>query len=537
MPSEVTLKVFAYNVQMRDQVFTLKYYNKERAKLIAEFLARSDYDVLIFSEAFDNGAREEMNKILMRTFPQRTAVVGNDDDLSILQTLGLSTVLGGLLGLAVGGIAIWTTGRPKSDGGVYIMSRWPILLQGQIIYRNSTAEDRLGRKGVSWALIDKQGFHFNVFGTHTQADDRHYVTRVRQLEEFQLMYRTVAPHWQPALLGGDLNVDYCFDQDNCQNRPPDDPDDPDDPGDRGDDRDGPGGGPRRALAGVSRNLPGAAPAVGQSSAAARDCCSSRERGEMLNRLRASLPQGLSKYTYTSDYRNDMKKRGGGEPGLNDTLDYVLHSTELDDLLHAANRKPSPMRPQPVRSSLETVRPRGVFSSVSLRGGPQLDTRERDLSDHYGVLGTYTFRLTREDSHRFTGTWKCVEFNGRPDTHNHRLTFTPLGMQVLDDFDGKQTKARVHQFYTGKEYNGKIVIKNVPEGEHVLYDYTFSKKPEFDRHFIPGDIHLPGGRRVTQTRPRPMNALLLRSAQRSALYAFEQWPPVDVRDDFRSGGPV
>ncbi|HEY0169842.1 MAG TPA: sphingomyelin phosphodiesterase [Pyrinomonadaceae bacterium] len=535
MPSEVTLKILAYNVQMLDQLFRYEYHNKERAKLIANILVRSDYDVLIFSEAFDNGAREEMNKILMRTFTQRTAVVGNDDDININQVLAASFVAGGLIGAAVAGIVVWTTGRPRSDGGVFIVSRWPILLQGQIVYRNSASEDRLGRKGVSWALIDKQGFHFNVFGTHTQADDKHYVTRVRQLEQFQLMYRTVAPNWQPALLGGDLNVDYCFDQDNCQNRPPDVPDDPED---RGDGRDGPGGdGPRRALAGASRNPPEAAPAVGQSSAAARDCCSSRERGEMLNRLRASPPQDLTKYTYTRDYRNDLKKRGGGDPGLNHTLDYVLHSTELDTVLHAANRRPSPLRPQPIRSSLEIVRPRGVFSSVSLSGGPKLDTRERDLSDHYGVLGTYTFRLTREDSHLFTGTWKCVEFNGGPDTHNHRLTFTPFGMQVLDDFDGRQTKARVHQFYTGKEFNGKIVIKNASGEEHVLYDYTFSKRPEFDRHFIPGVIQLPGGRRETQTRPRPKNALLLRSAQRSALYAFEQWPPVDVRDDFRSGGPV
>jgi len=81
MASEITVKVFAYNVAMLDQ-FIIRahgFKNNACAKVIANLLARSDNDVIIFSEAFDNGARQDMIKILQPTFPQRTAIVGNDD--------------------------------------------------------------------------------------------------------------------------------------------------------------------------------------------------------------------------------------------------------------------------------------------------------------------------------------------------------------------------------------------------------------------------------------------------------------------------
>ncbi|HEX8355049.1 MAG TPA: sphingomyelin phosphodiesterase [Pyrinomonadaceae bacterium] len=520
MPSEVTLKVLAYNVQMLDQAFWLHHHNTERAGLIGDILARSDYDVIIFSEAFDNKAREELIKRLQKTFPQRTAIVGNDDDINASQLLVASFVLGGLVGVLIGGLLGWATGRPKSDGGVFIVSRWPIVLQGQIVYRNSASEDRMGRKGVSWALINKQGFHFNVFGTHTQADKEHAWIRQLQFDQVRMMYGSAAPNWQPVLVGGDLNVDFCFERDRCAPVPPPvvDPDPPE-RGDR----------PGRVGQKAARDLAGAVVAGGQAGAPAEGCCHPNERDEMLRRLGSAMPRELSKYTYTRDRKNDLHDpKGDKDLKMNETLDYVVHSNALDHVLHPANPRPSPLRPQPLRSSLETVKYRA-----------RVDGRERDLSDHFGVVGTYTFPFVREDSNLFTGTWRCVKLDGQPDTRNHRMTVSPFGKQVLNELDGKTQHAQVHKLYPGKEsYKGKILFKNTPGDKYELFDYTFNENPEFaKKYFIPSDIEMPRRRRVTQTRPRPKNELLLRNAQRSLLYAFEGWPTAEVYDDSGPGGPV
>ena len=533
MPPEVTLKVFAYNVQMLDQVFTFDYHNTERAKLIGDILARSDYDVIIFSEAFDNGARQEMIKRLQKTFPARTAVVGNDDDIGIHEVVGAGFLTGGiaggavlgplgalggaLLGALVGGLFTWFSGTPKSDGGIFIVSRWPIQLQGQIIYKKSASEDRLGRKGVSWALINKEGFYFNVFGTHTQADKQYASIRGTQFDQIRVMYEALAPNWHPALIGGDLNVDFCFERDRCPANPPDDDGDDDGDDGGGPDRPGGGGGPIRPLPRMARDLSEVTRAGGQALATAGGCCTPNERDEMLRRLGAALPGDLSKYTYSRDRSNDLKNPGGEGPGLGSTLDYVLHVNEP---------RQKPLRPQPRRASLATVRLRGVVKG-----------RERDLSDHFGVLGTYTYPFVREDSNNFTGTWRCVKFNNQPDTHGHRLTFAPFGKQVLDVFDGKKRYTYIHQLYPGKENTGRIIFRVLPAGNFVEYEYTFNSNEDFLQYFIPSEIELPRRRRTRQTRPRPKNELFLRNAQRSMLYAFESWPPVEVQDDFRPGGPV
>jgi hypothetical protein len=529
----VTLKIFAYNVQQLDQLPNLKYYNQERAKQIANALAASDYDVLIFSEAFDNDARKVMTRILQPVFPYRTAVVGNDDDISAQTLLKGGALLGALVGaiaapwaVSVGalvgflgsGALGFITGRPRSDGGVFMMSRWPVQFQGQRIYRNKAEEDRFGRKGVSWAMFNKLGFYFNVFGTHTQADGEHARIRRLQFDEITAMYAALAPNWQPSLIGGDLNVDYCFDRDRCQGGPPDGPDGPDGP-------DSPGGGkgggvldpdgrvrrppPRAAVEAASVARAGVGPA-----AAAGGCCDQQERVNMLARLGASPPADLSKFTYTQDAGNDLKQPGG-QGGSNVTLDYVLHVT--------APGRP-PLRPQPRRSSLETVRLRGAVAG-----------RGRDLSDHFGVLGTFVYPFVRDDSTLMTGTWKCIKFNGQPDTHNHRMTFAPFGRQVVEEFDGRKTYSYVHQIYPGRETTGRIIFNLLPGNNPVEYEYTFKPNPDFRQHFDPSEMQLP--QRTVQTRPRLLSELFLRNAQRNMLYAFEHWPPVGVGDDFRPGGPV
>jgi hypothetical protein len=528
----MTLKIFTYNVYMRDQLGRLEHYNNSRARAIANFLAHSDYDVLVFQEAFDDGARNELYRILGPIFQYRTTIVGNEDDIKIQLVVGGSTLAGFVFGALapasllvvlgapvlgfLGGAALsWLTGKPKSDGGVFMMSRWPIQLQGQILYKQSAGYDRFGKKGVSWALIDKLGFHFNVYGTHTQSEGEREI-RTSQFKQLRAMYEATASNWQPALIAGDLNVDYCFERDRCPAAPL--------PGGDGDGRDGPvlpRDNPRDDRPGRGRDDPPGPPTIVVPA-----CCKPDERVQMLGTLGASVPGDLSKYVYTDDPANDVEKRG---TGLGRCLDYVLHAQE-------PRKEPErrvPLRPQPRRASLETIKPRGMV------GG-----RERDLSDHYGVLGTYTYPFVREDSDLFTGTWRCINFNNRPDTRNHRVSFTPFGKHVLNEFQGQPPQhAYVYQLYPGREdpasktVSGRIIFGNIPAGTFTEYEYFFKPNPTFSGHFTPTEIQLPRRGRTTETRNRSKNELLLRNARQSMLYAFEHWPPIGIGDDFRPGGPV
>lgn len=273
------VKVLSYNVYMRDQLPGLSHGAKVRAPLIANLIARSDYDVVTFQEAFDDGARDEIVKILKRDgqFAYRTWVVGNDDDIPQFSSpLRAIIVVPFLIGFGI------FEGRlPRSDGGIFIMSRWPIVLQGQIVYRRATGIDEFGKKGVSWAMIDKQGSYFNIFTTHTQANAkgvRHDEIRAAQFQEFRTMVDSVGLLWQPAIFTGDMNVDYCFD------------------GDR-----------------------------------QRGACSSAERVAMLRLLRCGVPRDLARYSFTSDPRNELKP----DNETATTLDYTLYSTTHQAPVHSS----------------------------------------------------------------------------------------------------------------------------------------------------------------------------------------------------------
>jgi sphingomyelin phosphodiesterase len=173
------LNVLAYNIYMRP---TTLFINGQsvRAELLPA--AVKGYDVIIFSEAWDNAVRAKLLRGLRPEYPHATRILDKS-----------------------------ATFKPGGNGGVIIVSRWPIEAQDQEGYNDvSTGTDSLAAKGVLYARISKRGRRYHVFGSHTQADptSKEAAVRVRQ---FQIMKRFIdskrIPAQEAVIIGGDFNVD------------------------------------------------------------------------------------------------------------------------------------------------------------------------------------------------------------------------------------------------------------------------------------------------------------------------------------------
>ncbi len=112
-----------------------------------------------------------------------------------------------------------TPGKPVnrvSDGGVQIVSRWPIIQQDKHVYIacNRKFEDCLAAKGALYVKIKKtiQGKvrYYNIFGTHFQAWDKKKdkAARLKQARELRkFIIRMRIPKTQALIVAGDFNVD------------------------------------------------------------------------------------------------------------------------------------------------------------------------------------------------------------------------------------------------------------------------------------------------------------------------------------------
>ncbi len=172
-----SFNVLAYNIYMRPEYLFLDD-QADRAAVLPSKLR--GFDAIVFSEAFDNSARNRILDDLRGEYPHRTKILGTDD-------LGVQ------------------------DGGVIIISRWPITAEAERLYGSDCVlEDCLARKGVLYARIEKFGRPHHIFASHTQAGDSNdrRETRRRQFGIIKDFIDSCSlPETEPVFIAGDLNVD------------------------------------------------------------------------------------------------------------------------------------------------------------------------------------------------------------------------------------------------------------------------------------------------------------------------------------------
>lgn len=184
-------KLLANNVYMLDSLLG-DWAADTRAAMIAQSDYIKGYDAVILNEIFDNGASAILLNGLSAEYPNQTPVLGRTRD-GWNQTLGA-----------------YSNTAPE-DGGVSIVSPWPIEEQIQFVYSQGCGADWLANKGFVYAKINKNGSAYHVIGTHAQAEDGSCSDPAAvRASQFQEMQNFIASHNIPVeeivFMGGDFNV-------------------------------------------------------------------------------------------------------------------------------------------------------------------------------------------------------------------------------------------------------------------------------------------------------------------------------------------
>ncbi|MEV4739897.1 sphingomyelin phosphodiesterase [Streptomyces sp. NPDC049555] len=189
------LKVLTYNTFLMSTRLYPNWGQQHRAQEIAAADFFQGNDVVVLQEAFDNAASDELKSRAADRYPYQTPVVGRSKD-------GWD---------ATGGNYSATT---PEDGGVTVLSRWPVLRKEQVIYKDACGADWWSNKGFAYVVLDVNGTRVHVVGTHLQSTDSGCAAgeaaadRSRQLKQIDAFLDAKnIPAGEQVLLAGDLNVD------------------------------------------------------------------------------------------------------------------------------------------------------------------------------------------------------------------------------------------------------------------------------------------------------------------------------------------
>lgn len=152
-------------------------------------------DVVVLQEAFDNSSSETLKSRATAQYPHQTPVVGRSRG-------GWDATDGA-----------YSAVTPE-DGGVTLLSKWPILRKEQYVYKDACGSDRLSNKGFVYAVLDVNGTRVHVVGTHAQSTDsgckagEAAADRAEQLREMDAFLDAKnIPADEEVLVAGDLNID------------------------------------------------------------------------------------------------------------------------------------------------------------------------------------------------------------------------------------------------------------------------------------------------------------------------------------------
>ncbi len=175
-PDSTQLKVLSWNIYMLPPLILFNGKRK-RAKLIGQILRDSDYDIIIFQEAFHHGARRRIKKWTKEIFPYR-AGPANIHYVSL-----------------------------RTSSGIWIISKIPIKKVDNICFKERYGFDnKMARKGALMIELEKNGQVFQVIGTHLNAGGPMEV-RMSQVEAIQ--NELLEPYKKenvPQIICGDFNI-------------------------------------------------------------------------------------------------------------------------------------------------------------------------------------------------------------------------------------------------------------------------------------------------------------------------------------------
>ena len=189
------LRVLSYNVFLFSKTLYPNWGQDHRAAEIAKASFFRGNDVVVLQEAFDNSSSDALKSAVAGEYPYQTPVVGRTRD-------GWD---------ATGGAYSATT---PEDGGVTVLSKWPVLRKEQYVYKDACGADWWSNKGFAYVVLNVNGAKVHVVGTHAQSTDpgcdagEAAAMRSRQFRAIDAFLDAKnIPASEEVLVAGDLNVD------------------------------------------------------------------------------------------------------------------------------------------------------------------------------------------------------------------------------------------------------------------------------------------------------------------------------------------
>jgi sphingomyelin phosphodiesterase len=185
-------RLMSFNVFFLPQIIS-PYGQESRAELISQTEFMKGHDLIILNELFDGSSSATLLNNLKGEYPHQTPILA-----SPMSTW--DATLGAFRPLTLG------------NGGVALVSRWPILERVQYIYADSCGTDGLSRKGFIYAKVNKNGRPYHVIGTHAQSEARDCVKSDAAVRatQFDAIHAFISskniPEDEIVFIGGDMNV-------------------------------------------------------------------------------------------------------------------------------------------------------------------------------------------------------------------------------------------------------------------------------------------------------------------------------------------
>jgi len=151
--------------------------NCKRAAQIAEKLKSTDYDIVVFEEAFDFRARRILRHQLSQNYPYMY------------------------------GPANFSMISLKTSSGLWVLSKIPLQKIKEIEYHNRYGIDAMARKGAVLFQGLWNGQEFQLVGTHLQADSPDEVRREQCDEISKTLLQKYNRQDVPQLVCGDFNIE------------------------------------------------------------------------------------------------------------------------------------------------------------------------------------------------------------------------------------------------------------------------------------------------------------------------------------------
>ncbi|WP_306336330.1 sphingomyelin phosphodiesterase [Streptomyces sp. KL118A] len=189
------LKVLTYNTFLFSKTLYPNWGQDHRAKEIPAADFFRGQDVVVLQEAFDNSSSDALKANAAARYPHQTPVMGR-----------------GKSGWDATGGA-YSSVTPE-DGGVTVLSKWPIVRKEQYVYKDACGADSYSNKGFVYAVLDVNGTRTHVVGTHAQSTDpgcgsgEAAATRAKQFKEMDAFLDAKhIPADEQVIVAGDFNVD------------------------------------------------------------------------------------------------------------------------------------------------------------------------------------------------------------------------------------------------------------------------------------------------------------------------------------------